>query len=122
MGNRIVEYPARLKKNPEVPVWGREVLVRLYTLEHTLLCGEKVQVFLENPEKSGWEFNMNRKKLMRFKYQNQRVTDQQSIDLYALLKKLKKQTADTQLAAFLDQDLSLFLNKYFLRRKFRTKN
>ncbi|WP_428356830.1 hypothetical protein [Methyloprofundus sp.] len=229
LGNRIVEYPARLKKNPLVQAWGREVLVRLDSLEHRLLFGEKVQVFLENPEKSGWEFNMNskanaqglddfeaqsalkissshakipadkieasgllwleteahylligdeqyrkqagifvmqeggvvsehlslgtakkseiddlesissdgeyiyilsslshnkkdklkanRKKLLRFKYQNQRATEQQSVDLYAQFKKLKKQTTDTQLAAFLKQAIkqhSLDIESHFI--------
>ena len=49
LGNRIVEYPERLKKNPLVPAWGREVIVRLNNLDNALLFGEKVLVFLENP-------------------------------------------------------------------------
>ena len=50
LGNRIVEYPERLKKNPLVPAFGREVIVRLNNLNNALLFGEKVQVHLENPE------------------------------------------------------------------------
>ncbi|MCK5830350.1 MAG: hypothetical protein KAH20_08610 [Methylococcales bacterium] len=50
LGNRIVEYPERLKKNALVPAWGREVVVRLNNLENPLLFGEKVQVLLENPK------------------------------------------------------------------------
>lgn len=49
LGNRIVEYPERLKKNPLVPAWGREVIVRLNNLNNALLFGEKVQVLLKNP-------------------------------------------------------------------------
>jgi multidrug resistance efflux pump len=48
LGNRIVEYPVRLKKNPLVPAWGREVVIRLNNLNNSLLFGEKVQVLLEN--------------------------------------------------------------------------
>lgn len=50
LGNRIVEYPERLKKNELVPAWGREVIVRLQNTENSLLFGEKVQVLLDKPE------------------------------------------------------------------------
>ncbi len=50
LGNRIVEYPERLKKNPMVQAWGREVVVRMNSLKNPLLFGEKVQVFLEPPD------------------------------------------------------------------------
>ncbi|MCK5666567.1 MAG: hypothetical protein KAI17_23915, partial [Thiotrichaceae bacterium] len=53
LGNRIVEYPERLKKNPLIPAWGREVIVRLNNLDNSLLFGEKVRVHLENPEQKG---------------------------------------------------------------------
>ena len=43
LGTRIVEYPERLKKNPLVKSWGREVNIRL-PMNNTLLLGEKVQV------------------------------------------------------------------------------
>lgn len=48
LGSRIVEYPERLKKNPLVSAWGREVVVRLEQ-NHALLLGEKVIVQLEKP-------------------------------------------------------------------------
>ncbi len=43
LGSRIIEYPERLKKNPMVKSWGREVNIRL-PMNNTLLLGEKVQV------------------------------------------------------------------------------
>lgn len=48
IGSRIVEFPVRLKVNPLMQAWGREVLVRLRD-DHTLLLGEKVHVQLERP-------------------------------------------------------------------------
>ncbi len=48
LGSRIVEYPERLKKNPLVAAWGREVVVRLSDT-HALLMGEKVIVQLNEP-------------------------------------------------------------------------
>lgn len=52
LGNRIIEYPERLKKNALVPAWGREVVVRLKNLDNSLLFGEKVQVLLEKPRQN----------------------------------------------------------------------
>ncbi len=49
LGTRIVEYPARLKKNPLVQAWGREVVVR-FSGSHPLLLGEKVIVLLDKPD------------------------------------------------------------------------
>lgn len=43
LGSRIVEYPERLKKNPMIKSWGREVNIRL-PRDNTLLLGEKVQI------------------------------------------------------------------------------
>jgi len=43
LGTRIIEYPERLKKNPMLKSWGREVNIRL-PMNNTLLLGEKVQV------------------------------------------------------------------------------
>jgi len=43
LGSRIIEYPERLKKNPMLRSWGREVNIRL-PINNTLLLGEKVQV------------------------------------------------------------------------------
>jgi HlyD family secretion protein len=43
LGRRIVEYPERLKVNPQVRSWGREVNIRL-DKNNPLLLGEKVQI------------------------------------------------------------------------------
>ncbi len=43
LGSRIVEYPERLKVNPQVRSWGREVIIRLEK-NNPLLLGEKVQI------------------------------------------------------------------------------
>jgi len=43
LGNRIVEYPERLKKNQTMKSWGREVNIRL-PVNNSLLLGEKVQI------------------------------------------------------------------------------
>ena len=51
IGNRIVEYPQRLRKSLLVSAWGREVLVRLNN-KSNLLLGEKVSIALERPQRS----------------------------------------------------------------------
>jgi len=43
LGNRIVEYPERLKKNQSIKTWGREVNISL-PANNNLLLGEKVQI------------------------------------------------------------------------------
>ena len=43
LGSRIVPYPERLRKNPNVQSWGREVVIQL-AKNNDLLLGEKVQV------------------------------------------------------------------------------
>ncbi len=43
LGNRIVEYPDRLKKNSDIQAWGREVMVKLEP-DHDLLFGEKLKI------------------------------------------------------------------------------
>ena len=48
LGSRIVEYPERLRKNPLVSAWGREVVVRLDD-RNKLLMGEKVVVGMSEP-------------------------------------------------------------------------
>ncbi len=48
LGSRIVEYPDRLKRNPRVSAWGREVVIRL-PVDSSILLGEKVSVVLQNP-------------------------------------------------------------------------
>ena len=51
IGNRIVEYPPRLKKNVLVPAFGREVQIKLLDSD-TLLLGEKVHIGLQPPKPS----------------------------------------------------------------------
>jgi multidrug resistance efflux pump len=46
LGNRIVEYPLRLRRNQAVAAYGREVVVRLKDERNPLLFGEKVEVAL----------------------------------------------------------------------------
>lgn len=53
LGSRIVEYPQRLTKNPQVPAWGREVVIRLPE-GSTLLMGEKVLVNMRSPDQRSW--------------------------------------------------------------------
>jgi multidrug resistance efflux pump len=43
VGSRIVEYPIRLRKNPEMLMWGREVTIRIPEVNKFLL-GEKVMI------------------------------------------------------------------------------
>lgn len=49
LGNRIIEYPERLKRSPLVSAWGREVIVELEQM-NDLLLGEKVVVILSEPK------------------------------------------------------------------------
>jgi HlyD family secretion protein len=55
LGNRIVEYPDRLKKNQAIKSWGREVNIRL-PANNTLLLGEKVQISFSLPSDKGLTF------------------------------------------------------------------
>lgn len=48
LGNRIVEYPQRLRKNPLVLAWGREVVITI-PIENKFLAGEKVEVLFREP-------------------------------------------------------------------------
>ncbi|GBC59200.1 hypothetical protein DENIS_0136 [Desulfonema ishimotonii] len=52
-GTRIVEYPVRLRKRPDIQIWGREVLIKI-SGENQFLLGEKVR--LSTPEKEGANF------------------------------------------------------------------
>ena len=49
LGSRIVEYPARLKRNPLVAAWGREVVISVAP-ENGILQGAKVSVLLNKPQ------------------------------------------------------------------------
>lgn len=54
VGSRIVEYPQRLRKRPEIQMWGREVQIRI-SEDNAFLLGEKVMVFsVENRKPSYW--------------------------------------------------------------------
>lgn len=56
IGTRIVEYPVRLRKVPEVQMWGREVNIRIPPNSGFLL-GEKVVISFEKPgEDEGFSF------------------------------------------------------------------
>jgi multidrug resistance efflux pump len=49
VGSRIVEYPVRLRKNPEMLMWGREVTIKIPEANKFLL-GEKVMIsIIDNP-------------------------------------------------------------------------
>lgn len=48
VGSRIVEYPRRLKEMLAIPVWGREVLIRIHK-DNRFLLGEKVLISLCDP-------------------------------------------------------------------------
>jgi multidrug resistance efflux pump len=52
LGSRIVELPARMWKAPGVPLWGREVIVRIDTT-NPLLQGEMVSVQRTEPRIGG---------------------------------------------------------------------
>ncbi|MDM8549666.1 hypothetical protein QUF72_06305 [Desulfobacterales bacterium HSG2] len=43
VGARIVEYPVRLRKNPDIQAWGREVVIRILESNQFIL-GEKVSI------------------------------------------------------------------------------
>ncbi len=43
VGSRIVEFPVRLRRRPDVQVWGREVLIKIPE-DNNLLLGEKVMI------------------------------------------------------------------------------
>ncbi len=47
VGSRIIEFPIRLRKNPEVAIWGREVQISIPDTNDFLL-GEKVIVRVNN--------------------------------------------------------------------------
>jgi multidrug resistance efflux pump len=46
IGHRIVEYPVRLRKRPDIQMWGREVIVRIPD-SNAFLLGEKVMIDME---------------------------------------------------------------------------
>lgn len=54
MSSRIVPFPVRLLKTPEMPMYGREVMIRL-PQDNGLLLGEKVSI----AEMPGWKKLLN---------------------------------------------------------------
>ena len=52
VGHRIVEYPVRLRKRPDIQVWGREVTIAIPPGNRFLL-GEKVTIVVEPARGSG---------------------------------------------------------------------
>jgi multidrug resistance efflux pump len=51
VGGRIVEYPVRLRKNPEMQMWGREVTIKIPE-SNSFLLGEKVLISILDRKKS----------------------------------------------------------------------
>lgn len=45
VGSRIVEYPERLRKRIDIPIWGREVIVKVRG-DNNLVLGQKVLILL----------------------------------------------------------------------------
>ena len=43
VGSRIVEYPVRLRKHPELQQWGREIMIKIPSV-NPLILGEKVLI------------------------------------------------------------------------------
>ncbi len=50
VGSRIVEYPERLRKRQDIPVWGREVVIRIPE-DNQFLLGEKVLISVDPKKK-----------------------------------------------------------------------
>ncbi len=50
VGTRIVEYPIRLRKIPELQMWGREVLIKI-PQQNPFILGEKVLIHSQNIRK-----------------------------------------------------------------------
>ncbi len=43
VGSRIIEYPLRLRKRPEIQIWGREIVIKI-PHDNSFLLGEKVLI------------------------------------------------------------------------------
>ncbi|MBN1577486.1 MAG: biotin/lipoyl-binding protein [Chitinispirillaceae bacterium] len=50
VGSRIVDYPERLRKRQDIPVWGREVLIKIPE-DNSFLLGEKVLISVVDKKK-----------------------------------------------------------------------
>lgn len=58
VGSRIVEYPMRLSKHPDVKTWGREIVIKIPETNN-LILGEKVQIRIERGHPSLWTLFRN---------------------------------------------------------------
>ena len=54
VGARIVEFPERLRKHPDLHIWGREVTVRIPEA-NGLILGEKVMLTIDGRRSSVWD-------------------------------------------------------------------
>jgi multidrug resistance efflux pump len=54
VGSRIVDYPMRLRSRQEIPIWGREVIIKIPD-ENRFLMGEKVLISVLDKKKR-WIF------------------------------------------------------------------
>ena len=55
VGSRIVDYPERLRKRQDIPIWGREVLVKIPE-NNGFLLGEKVMISVLQKKKNWFSF------------------------------------------------------------------
>jgi len=55
VGSRIVDYPERLRKRQDIPIWGREVLIKIPE-NNSLLLGEKVLITVPGKKKQRFLF------------------------------------------------------------------
>jgi multidrug resistance efflux pump len=51
VGSRIVDYPERLRKRQDIPIWGREVVIKIPE-NNSFLLGEKVLISVMTKKKS----------------------------------------------------------------------
>jgi multidrug resistance efflux pump len=59
IGSRIIEYPIRLRRRPEIQLWGREVQIKIRT-DNNFLLGEKVLISAYDNKTSRWGELKNR--------------------------------------------------------------
>jgi len=58
VGSRIIEFPERLRKRPEIKIWGREVQIKI-SENNKFLLGEKVMIqskTMKSPGVAFWEY------------------------------------------------------------------
>jgi multidrug resistance efflux pump len=59
IGSRIIEYPIRLRRRPEIQLWGREVQIKIPP-DNNFLLGEKVLISAIEDETPRWDELKNR--------------------------------------------------------------